>query len=312
MANLSKGKLISKLGYIAYFNEKVWQTIASTAGNKIYHGGASDVTLNKDVITKTTQNAEGKTTKTGTTKIKIYARPTFSSTGYVGANTTSGSATFKNMPVMPVESVAVNGTSQKIAYHLKSLSANTKQYFTITEEDLDAMAVSMGYDPNLAVADVLYAACFQVIGHLICIRPFTASWTHDSSEKSKRINEKFNNGGYSYAVFDDTRSAENKSAWKQTSGSGKWDAGNKLSKWNVTLGGNIKNLKITEAQVVRSGVYKDNIASASKTTTMVGHFWSAWSDRQVAKNKFNYEFYSCHLNCHSSCHNSCHGSRSRR
>ena len=51
MASIDKNKLISKLGYVAYFNEKVWGQINSTAGGNIYHAGA-DITLNKDKIIK--------------------------------------------------------------------------------------------------------------------------------------------------------------------------------------------------------------------------------------------------------------------
>lgn len=145
---------------------------------------------------------------------------------------------------------------------------------------------------------------------LISIRPFKATWTHDSSVGNKRISEKFNGGGYAYGVFVDNPSIN--SSWTRNSGSGTWGAGGALSRWQITLGGNISALKLTEASVTRNGVYKDNVAMASRTVTMVTNFWNAWADRCRAKNSFDYKFFSCHLNCHSSCHSSCHGSRSRR
>lgn len=287
MASIDKNKLISKLGYVAYFNEKVWGQINSTAGGNIYHAGA-DITLNKDKITNVTADEEGRYIKTGETPISIKRMPKFSSTGYTGGNTTSGSVAFSDMDAIRPE-------------HLKTLNADDRQMFTIYDTDIPSQVI---------IADELYACCFNVIRKLISIRPFTASWQHDSSVANKKINEKFNGGSYAYGVFIDNPSVNTN--WTKDSGSGIWGAGGTLSRWQITLGGNISALKLTEASVTRNGVYAGNAAVASSTVTMVSNFWTAWSDRCKARNSFDYKFFSCHLNCHSSCHSSCHGSRSRR
>ena len=169
MASIDKNKLISKLGYVAYFNEKVWGQINSTAGGNIYHAGA-DITLNKDKITNVTADEEGRYIKTGETPISIKRMPKFSSTGYTGGNTTSGKVAFSNMNAIRPE-------------HLKTLNANDRQMFTIYDTDIPSKVI---------IADELYACCFNVIRKLISIRPFTASWQHDSSVANKKINEKFN------------------------------------------------------------------------------------------------------------------------
>lgn len=306
MASLDKGKLISKLGYIAYFNEKVWGQILSTAGN-IYHAGGN-VTLSKDKLINVTIDDNGKAVKSGETNITLKAAPTFSNTAYTGANTTSGSVLYSKPKVLPTEDA--NGAGASAVAHLKNIDGSQKQYFTLQESDLDEKAEALGYDPKLVVADVLYACCFDVIRRLISVRPFTASWTHESSVASKNISEKFNNGNYSYGIFVDNPSV--KSSWTANSGSGTWGQGGRLSRWQVTLGGNISALKLTETSVTRNGVYKGSVAAASRTVTMVTNFWNAWAERCKEKNKFDYKFFSCHLNCHSSCHSSCHGSRSRR
>lgn len=307
MASLDKGKLISKLGYIAYFNEKVWGQIVSTAGN-IYHAG-DNVTLTKDVLTDVTVDEEtGKTTKSGETTITIKAPPTFSSTAFSGANTSSGSILYSKPKALPTDDA--NGVGEGNVSHLKNINSEEKQYFTLQEEDIDNHAKTLGYDPKLVVADVLYACCFDVIKRLISIRPFTSTWTHESSVAGKNIYEKLNDGNYSYGVFIDNPSV--KSSWTSNSGSGTWGQGGRLSHWQVTLGGSISALKLTETSVTRNGVYKGSVAMASRTVTMVTNFWNAWAERCKEKNRFDYKFFSCHLNCHSSCHSSCHGSRSRR
>ena len=287
MAQLNKGKLISKLGYVAYFNEKVWGQISSTAGGNIYHSG-DNVTLSNDKITNVSYDSEGKATSTGTTSISIKGTPKFSSTAYYGNNTTAGSILFSKPNAIRAE-------------HLKTLTASTRQHFTITEADIPS---------NIIVADELYACCFTVLRKLISIRPFKATWTHDSSVSNKKINEKFNGGSYAYGVFIDNPTVT--SRMTDTTGSGTWGKGGALSRWQITLGGNVSALKLTEASVTRNGVYANNKAIASNTVTMVTNFWNAWADRCKAKNTFDYHFFSCHLNCHSSCHSSCHGSRSRR
>ena len=285
MASLTKGKLISKLGYVAYFNEKVWQTIMSTAGNKVYHNGGS-ITLTKDKITNVSLDDAGKGTSTGTTNITITGTPRFGSTSYYGANTSTGTQ-------KDAKPYAVTPS------HLKTLKAGDRQHFALMPEDLAG---------DIATADVLYKACFNIIAALISVRPFRATWTHESTVSGKSINEKFNGGNYSYAVFVDTPAAVSTA----TTGSGTWGAGGSLSRWQVTLGGDIKKLNLTETSVARGSVYKGNVISASQTSSMVINFWTAWSDRCKEKNTFDYKYFSCHLNCHSSCHSSCHGSRSRR
>ncbi len=297
MASLDKGKLISRLGYIAYFNERVWTNIYNTAGNNIYHGGSSNITLSQDKITKVSMDASGKATKTGEESIVIKGSPKYGHTARAGANTTSGY-------------VYLDKPNAVQTAHLKTLNANDKQYFTMSEETLDAKATTMGYPTQLAVADVLYSCCFDVIRRLISIRPFTATWQHESSVAGQGFTERFNNGGYSYGVFVDNPVKNN--ALENWSGSGTLHQGGALSRWQVTLGGNISSLKLTETSVARVGVYKGDKATANRTVDMVTKFWEAWTTRCKEKNKFDYKFFSCHLNCHSSCHSSCHGSRSRR
>lgn len=287
MASIDKGKLISKLGYVAYFNEKVWGQIASTSGNKVYHAG-SNLTLNKDKITNVSMASDGKCTKTGESSISVQGMPKFASTAYAGSNTTTGSVLFSKPNAIRSE-------------HLKTLNANERQYFTIYDTDIPS---------TLIVADEIYTCCFNVLRRLISVRPFTASWTHDSSVANKKISEKFNGGSYSYGIFIDNPSVN--SSWTSNSGSGTWGKGGRLSRWQITLGGNISALKLTETSVTRNGVYAGSVAMASRTVTMVTNFWNAWAERCKEKNKFDYKFFSCHLNCHSSCHSSCHGSRSRR
>lgn len=297
MASLTREKLVSKLGYVAYFNEQVWGKINSTAGGNIYHATGSNVTLQKDKITNVTFDGEGKATKTGETNIVIKAAPRFNSTSYYGANTTTGSVKDSRPLAIRTE-------------HLKVIDPNAKQYFTLSVEDLDAKAAAMGKDPNLIIADVLYASCFQVIKALISIRPFKATWNHESSEASRRISEKFNGGGYAYGLFVDAPTINQ--SWTSNSGSGSWGAGGSLSRWQITLGGNISALNLTETSVARNTVYKDNLIGADQTSSMVVNFWNAWANRCKERNSFDYKYFSCHTNCHSSCHNSCHGSRSRR
>ena len=140
MASIDKNKLISKLGYVAYFNEKVWGQINSTAGGNIYHAGA-DITLNKDKITNVTADEEGRYVKTGETPISIKRMPKFSSTGYTGGNTTSGSVAFSDMDAIRPEP-------------LKTLNADDRQMFTIYDTDIPSQVI---------IADELYACCFNVI-----------------------------------------------------------------------------------------------------------------------------------------------------
>lgn len=296
MASLDKGKLISKLGYIAYFNERVWLNILNTAGQKVYHKG-STITLNKDKITNITMDETGKATETGKSNITIQGTPKFNSVAFTGSNTTTGAVFYDKPDAIRAE-------------HLKTLNPNDKQYFTLSAEDLDNKANSLGYSPNLVVADVLYACCFDIIRRLISIRPFTASWSHESSVSNKVINEKFNGGKYSYGVFIDNPVVD--PTWIKNTGSGSWGQGGRLSRWQITLGGNISSLNLTETSVARNGVYVGSIAFADRTVNMVTKFWEAWANRCKESNKFDYKFFSCHLNCHSSCHSSCHGSRSRR
>ena len=306
MATLNAGDLITKAGYVNYFNERVWGNISSTANGNIYHGGTSNVTLSSDGVT-------------------VKASPKFSSTAYAGANTTGGTVLFAKPNALPISTssgVQSNGGS---AAHLKVLNAGTRQYFTLKTSDIDEQAVIywtakgqaqhltgdaltayVNENKNLIAADTIYKCCFTIIGRLISIRPFTSSWQHDSSIASKKISESFNSGNYAYGVFIDNPSTT--SSWLANSGTGTWNKGGRLSKWQVTLGGNISTLRISEASVTRSGVYENNIAVASKAATMVSNFWSAWSDRCKAKNSFSYKLFSCHLNCHAACH----GNRTRR
>ena len=297
MASLTREKLVSKLGYVAYFNEQVWSKISNTAGGNVYHATGSAVTLQKDKITNVSIDGEGKATKTGESTITIKAAPRFNSTSYVGANTRSGSVKDSRPLAIRTE-------------HLKTINPAARQYFTLSAEDIDAKATAMGKDPSLIVADALYSSCFQIIKALISIRPFKATWSHESSESGNRINEKFNGGGYAYGIFIDTPTVN--TSWTNTSGSGSWGAGGSLSRWQITLGGNISALNLTETSVARNTVYKDNIIGADQTSSMVINFWNAWANRCKERNSFDYKYFSCHLNCHSSCHNSCHGSRSRR
>ena len=287
MASIDKGKLISKLGYVAYFNEKVWGQIASASGNKIYHAG-NTVTLNEDKITNVTMDEKGKCIESGESKITIQGMPKFSSTAYAGSNTTTGSVLFDKPNAIRSE-------------HLKNLNVNERQYFTIKDTDIPSTVI---------IADEVYTCCFNVLRRLVSVRPFTASWTHESSTANKKINEKFNSGSYAYGVFVDDPVVN--SSWTINSGSGSWGAGGRLSRWQITLGGNISSLKLTETSVARNGVYKNNVATASRTVTMVTNFWNAWAERCKSSHGFDYKFFSCHLNCHSSCHSSCHGNRSRR
>ena len=295
-ATIEKGKLISKLGYISYFNEMVFAGINRTAGAKIYHNGGQ-ATLTKDKVTQVSQDAEGKTVKTGESNITILPRPQYSSVAFAGANTTEGYVYLNKPYAIP------DG-------QLNNVNAGERQHWTLTDADLDNRAKELNQDPTLVVADVLYSCCFDIIRALIYIRPFTASWTHESSVSGRRFTERFTGGHYSYAVSDPNPSWD--TSWGKTQGSGTWGQGGALHRWQVTQGGNISSLKLTEESVARPGIYKGSVASASGTVSLVSNFWDAWASRCKEKNTFSYNLYSCHLNCHSSCHNSCHGSRSRR
>lgn len=295
-ATIEKGKLISKLGYISYFNEMVFAGINRTAGSAIYHNGGQ-VTLNQDKIMQVSQDAEGKVVKTGDSTITIKARPQYSSVAFAGANTTEGYV-YLNKPYAVPDG------------QLNTVNQNAKQYWTLSETDMDNKAKSLSQDPTLIVADVLYSCCFDVIRALIYVRPFTASWTHESSVSGRRFTERFNGGNYTYGVFNANPTWDG--SWGKTQGSGTWGQGGALHRWQVTQGGNINTLRLTEESVARNGIYKGSVAAASTTANMVANFWDAWASRCKEKNTFSYNLYSCHLNCHSSCHNSCHGSRSRR
>lgn len=289
MANIVQGSLIKKLEYVQYFNEKVWGQISSAAGGNIYHNGSA-VTLSQD------------------NNISIKAAPKFSSVAYSGNNTTKGSILYNKPNAIPTSNKS--GVGGNGVPHLKTLSGNVKQHFTLSTSDIDAKATALGKNPSLIVADAIYSCCFDVIRALISIRPFKSTWKHDSSVANRKINESFNGGKFAYGVFVDNPSTQ--SSWEKVTGSGTWNKGASLSKWQVTLGGSISKLKLTEASVARTGVYVNSVAAATRTTTMVSNFWNAWSERCRGKNAFDYKFFSCHLNCHSSCHSSCHGSRSRR
>ena len=294
-ATIEKGKLISKLGYISYFNEMVMGRILSTAGNVLYHGGDKDVSLMKDCIPHATVDAEGNA-KLGTTEVFGVARnPVYPLTAYAGANTTEGYAYISNPKAIPDGQMKV----------LQDVGNN----LTLTEEAMDKRAEELGQDPTLIVADVLYSCCFSVIRALISIRPFTATWKHESSVAGKRINARVGTG-YNYGFFVDNPTWDG--SWGKTQGSGTWGQGGALHRWQVTQGGNINTLRLTEESVARNGIYKGSVAAAGTTANMVANFWDAWASRCKEKNTFSYNLYSCHLNCHSSCHNSCHGSRSRR
>jgi len=303
MATLNRGDLISKLGYVNYFNEKVWGQISSAAGGNIYHGGSSNVTLSND------------------SNISIKAAPKFSSTAYAGANTNTGSVFLDKPSAIPANTTNGIGTG---AAHLKTLSSS-RQYFTLNTSDLNSQAESIwtsrgqaaglsgaaltayvNEHKNLITADVIYNCCFTIIRKLISIRPFTASWTHTATAAAKKISENFNGGSYAYGVFVDNPSTT--SSWLSNNGSGTWGKGGKLSRWQVTLGGNISTLSLSTASISRTGVYANELALASRAASMVSNFWSAWSDRCKAKNSFSYKLFSCHLNCHGACH----GNRTRR
>ena len=333
---IEPNKLISKLGFVAYFNNRVYEQIKANVGD-IYQGGQSNVTLQSDVITNvkfasTADKNVGKYSSDGSTKISIKARPQFSSTGYQGSNTSTGSAWISAPVALPVDTTdgltsGKDGNGEPM--HLKKLSANTREYFTITTADVDAKATTywtaqgqaqglsgnalttyVNNMKNVITAEIIYSCCFEVIRKLISIRPFQASWQHDSSVTNRKINEKFNGGSYAYGIFIDN--PLKKSTWEKNTGTGTWNAGGALTRWQITLGGSIDKLQLTETSVNRTGVYAGSKATALNTTSMVENFWTAWSDRCKAHNSFDYKFFSCHLNCHSSCHSSCHGSRSRR
>lgn len=285
MTDLTKGKLITKLGYVAHFNEQVWEKIIATA-RTVYHNGGN-ITLSQDKDTNVTLDPKtGAVTGSSTSNVTIAGTPRFSQTSYYGANTTTGAVKDRN-PVAVTPS------------HLKTLKASQRQHFLLMPNDLTG---------NIATADVVYRACFNIISAIISIRPFKSTWQHESSEASKRFTVRFNNGNFAYGVFVD-RPAPVSSA---TTGSGTWGAGGSLSRWQVTLGGDITSLNLQEDSVARDGVYRNNLIRADRTSAMVINFWNAWQNRCMAKNSFDYKYFSCHLNCHSSCHSSCHGSRSRR
>ena len=292
MTDLTKGKLITKLGYIAHFNEQVFDKIAETAGGYSISGSTytapinsqNAVTLADKRTTVTEDETTGAILSSSEQSVKIEGLKTWAYTSYYGENTSTGTVQYQNPSVL-TES------------HLKSIEDNSRAYFLLMPEDLEG---------NVIIADVVYRACFNILSAVISIRPYQASWTHESNVSGKSINASLSS--FAYGVFVDSPSSVSTSTY----GTGTWGAGGNLYYWQVTLGGNITALNLQEDSVSRDGVYTGSVISALKTSTMVSNFWNAWSDRCMAKNSFNYKFFTCHLNCHSSCHSSCHGSRSRR
>lgn len=294
MTDLTKGKLITKLGYVAHFNEQVWEKIVETAGG--YTTTTSSGAQVANIVSRTPVKLQDKRTNvtldpntgavisSSTDNISVPGSPRWLGTSYYGNNTSTGAVKDRNPNAI-------------VTTHLKNLSDSTRQYFLLMPEDLTG---------DVATADVVYRACFNVLSAIISIRPFKFSWTHESNVSGKSIN--FIQREFVYGIFVDNPTPVSSA----TTGSGTWGAGGSLSRWQVTLGGDITSLNLQEDSVAREGVYRGSLIRADRTSAMVINFWNAWRDRCMAKNSFDYKYFSCHLNCHSSCHSSCHGSRSRR
>ena len=347
--SLKRGDIIYKLAYIATFNDVVWNAIFNVAGNKIYWGGNKDVTLG-DYLTKVSYDDDGVPQDDGHTNIKLSSIPKWTNyTAYTGENTTTGSVKSRykynnageplSLESQPFEAIPSVHLRTKAFDNVSNIDNGTNLGFILTENSIDNKAVEIGTEKGTAegqakglsgeeldayveqyvndfkkllVADVLYEVCLELINKLVYIRPFSATWYHDYTERVKRSGEgkKYKYGKTKthiermsgHALFKDNPQINTARERRYLTN----------DTWASTMGGNVKTLEITEASVSRVGLNKIDISDATATGNVIANYWTAWSTRCLKSNKFEYRYYSCHLSCHSSCHNSCHGSRSRR
>lgn len=221
--------------------------------------------------------------------VSLQAYPRFSATSYVASNGGTGTVKDTNPTAVPL-------------VHLQTVTNGARMYYQLVVSDLKVT------DKAVKATD-LYSACMSVVNALVHIRPFNSRWRHESNTASKVIDITF---GASYAVYIDNPTAKNGSIPQSGNkvGSGTWGAGGSLAYWSINKGSNLG--QVQEQHVARGTVVMGQTETATGINALINNFYTAWKDRCLNVNTFDYTYFSCHHNCHSNCHSSCHGSRSRR
>lgn len=316
MSDIQKDSFINLVDLVASFNDKVW------------------VVLKEQIGTLYARNAETLTEDTGPSSsgeisISVEGVPQMNANAAIGVNVKSSKSYIPVKNALPPE-------------HLQTVKPDVRRFFTLKWEDVKNLAYEDAYEKaiksgkteeeavelankakEIIYADAVYKACFDILRHLISIRPLRTTWIHDATGKPAKY--AFTKTFDYYAIYEDKDSSVLDSTIyndKQVpavdperhnvngfAGSFyEWTGYSKGADFSIYSA--IDNPEEGSQVVSRNNCVPGAMLVSSLMNREIAIFWEAWANKCLNKNKFTYTYHTCHISCYSDCW--CYGSRGRR